>query len=65
MVASFRPYSEALSYIRCQFLLPAQYFGGKGYLIFLPNFRGSIGWGSESMRKNVRDWRGGDYKDIM
>jgi len=44
---------------------PAQYFAGKGYLVFLPNVRGSIGWGSEFMRKNYRDWGGGDYRDLM
>jgi len=44
---------------------PAQYFAGRGYLVFLPNVRGSIGWGSEFLRKNIRDWGGGDYKDLM
>jgi len=44
---------------------PAQYFAGKGYLVFLPNVRGSIGWGSEFMRKNYRDWGGDDYQDLM
>jgi len=47
------------------YMNPAQYFAGKGYLVLLPNPRGSIGWGSEFMRKNIRDWGGGDYKDLM
>ncbi len=44
---------------------PAQYYAGLGYLVYLPNVRGSIGWGSEFMRKDVRDWGGGDYRDLM
>jgi dipeptidyl aminopeptidase/acylaminoacyl peptidase len=44
---------------------PAQYFAGQGYLVYMPNVRGSIGWGSEFMRKDLRDWGGGDYRDLM
>ena len=44
---------------------PAQYFAGQGYLVYMPEVRGSIGWGSEFMRKNLRDWGGGDYRDLM
>jgi len=44
---------------------PAQYFAGQGYLVYMPNVRGSIGWGSEFLRKNMRDWGGGDYRDLM
>jgi dipeptidyl aminopeptidase/acylaminoacyl peptidase len=44
---------------------PAQYFAGQGYLVYMPNIRGSIGWGSEFMRKDVRDWGGADYRDLM
>jgi dipeptidyl aminopeptidase/acylaminoacyl peptidase len=44
---------------------PAQYFAGQGYLVYMPNVRGSIGWGSEFMRKNLRDWGGADYRDLM
>jgi dipeptidyl aminopeptidase/acylaminoacyl peptidase len=44
---------------------PAQYYAGQGYLVFTPNVRGSIGWGSEYMRKDIRDWGGGDYRDLM
>ena len=44
---------------------PAQYYAGRGYLVFIPNIRGSIGWGSEFLRKNYRDWGGGDFKDLM
>ncbi|MEN6310280.1 MAG: S9 family peptidase [Acidobacteriota bacterium] len=44
---------------------PAQYYAGQGYLVYAPEIRGSIGWGSEFMRKNVRDWGGADYRDLM
>jgi dipeptidyl aminopeptidase/acylaminoacyl peptidase len=44
---------------------PAQYFAGQGYLVYMPDVRGSIGWGSEFMRKDIRDWGGGDYRDLM
>lgn len=44
---------------------PAQYFAGQGYLVYMPDVRGSIGWGSEFMRKDMRDWGGGDYRDLM
>jgi dipeptidyl aminopeptidase/acylaminoacyl peptidase len=44
---------------------PAQYFAGQGYLVYMPDVRGSIGWGSEYMRKNIRDWGGADYRDLM
>jgi dipeptidyl aminopeptidase/acylaminoacyl peptidase len=44
---------------------PAQYFAGQGYLVYMPDVRGSIGWGSEFLRKNLRDWGGGDYRDLM
>jgi dipeptidyl aminopeptidase/acylaminoacyl peptidase len=47
------------------YFCPAQYFAGRGYLVYLPDVRGSIGWGSEFMRMNYRDWGGGDYRDLM
>ncbi len=47
------------------FHCPAQYFAGRGYLVYMPDVRGSIGWGSEFMRKDMRDWGGGDYRDLM
>ena len=44
---------------------PAQYFAGQGYLVYMPNVRGSIGWGSTFLRANLRDWGGGDYRDLI
>jgi dipeptidyl aminopeptidase/acylaminoacyl peptidase len=44
---------------------PAQYFAGQGYLVYMPNVRGSIGWGSSFLRGDLRDWGGGDYRDLI
>ena len=43
----------------------AQVFAGQGYAIFLPNPRGSAGYGEPFRRANVKDWGYGDYRDIM
>ncbi len=37
----------------------------KGYFVFLPNPRGSYGQGEAFTRANVRDFGGGDLRDIM
>ena len=42
-----------------------QYYAGKGYFFFKPNFRGSSGYGHEFRRADIGDWGGGDYQDIM
>jgi len=36
-----------------------------GYAVFMPNFRGSGGYGREFLRANVGDWGGGDFQDVM
>ncbi|MES2300068.1 MAG: S9 family peptidase [Pseudomonadota bacterium] len=36
-----------------------------GYFVFLPNPRGSFGQGSAFTRANVRDFGGGDWRDIL
>jgi dipeptidyl aminopeptidase/acylaminoacyl peptidase len=43
----------------------AQLFASQGYLVFLPNFRGSSGQGMEWMMANVRDWGEGPMSDVM
>jgi dipeptidyl aminopeptidase/acylaminoacyl peptidase len=40
-------------------------FAQKGYAIFLPNPRGSGGYGEQFRAANVRDWGGKDYEDLM
>src|SRR5262245_7248394 len=43
----------------------AHVWAGKGWLVFLPNVRGSSGYGEKFLLANVRDWGGGDYQDIQ
>lgn len=40
-------------------------WAGEGWAVFYPNFRGSSGYGEEFLRANMKDWGGGDYKDIQ
>jgi len=44
---------------------PLQVLAGKGFAVFMPNPRGSYGYGEKFRMANVRDWGGGDFKDIM
>jgi dipeptidyl aminopeptidase/acylaminoacyl peptidase len=37
----------------------------RGYAIFYPNIRGSIGYGQQFIEMNRGDWGGGDFKDAM
>lgn len=43
----------------------AHIWAGKGWLVFLPNVRGSSGYGEKFLMANYRDWGGGDYQDIQ
>jgi dipeptidyl aminopeptidase/acylaminoacyl peptidase len=42
-----------------------QLLAARGYAVFLPNFRGSFGWGTEFTEANNGDMGGGDYQDII
>jgi dipeptidyl aminopeptidase/acylaminoacyl peptidase len=44
---------------------PVHAFSEEGYLVFMPNPRGSGGYGEEFRRSNFKDWGYGDYQDIM
>jgi dipeptidyl aminopeptidase/acylaminoacyl peptidase len=44
---------------------PLHVFAGLGYAVFMPNVRGSYGYGERFRKANMRDWGGGDYRDIM
>ncbi len=44
---------------------PVQTFAEQGYLVWLPNPRGSGGFGYKYRHANYRDWGYGDYRDIM
>jgi dipeptidyl aminopeptidase/acylaminoacyl peptidase len=37
----------------------------RGYAVFYPNIRGSVGYGLDFVTANRRDWGGGDFKDVM
>ncbi len=37
----------------------------QGFIVFQPNFRGSMGYGKDFQGANVGDWGGKDYQDIM
>jgi dipeptidyl aminopeptidase/acylaminoacyl peptidase len=53
---AFRPSSGAWPY---------QALVDEGFLLFLPNPRGSTGFGESFRKAVVKDWGGGDYRDIM
>ena len=44
---------------------PIHAFAAQGYVLFMPNPRGSGGYGERFRRANLRDWGYGDYRDIM
>lgn len=46
-------------------LLPHQALAGAGYLVLLPNPRGSIGYGEAFAQACVGDWGGKDFEDLM
>jgi dipeptidyl aminopeptidase/acylaminoacyl peptidase len=43
----------------------AHIWAGKGWAVFLPNVRGSSGYGEKFLLANVKDWGGGDFQDIQ
>lgn len=48
-----------------EFHLTAREWAARGYFVFLPNYRGSFGQGEAFTRANVRDFGGGDFRDIL
>jgi len=42
-----------------------QLLASRGYAIFYPNIRGSVGYGQKFVESNRSDWGGGDFKDVM
>jgi dipeptidyl aminopeptidase/acylaminoacyl peptidase len=45
--------------------LEAQIYAAAGYVVLLPNPRGSVSYGEAFAQGCVGDWGGGDYRDIM
>jgi dipeptidyl aminopeptidase/acylaminoacyl peptidase len=44
---------------------PGQFYAGQGWAVLYPNPRGSTGYGEKFMRANIKDWGGGDFRDVM
>jgi dipeptidyl aminopeptidase/acylaminoacyl peptidase len=42
-----------------------QLLAARGYAVFYPNIRGSLGYGQEFIEMNRGDWGGADFKDVM
>lgn len=42
-----------------------QLLAARGYAVFYPNIRGSLGYGNRFVEMNRGDWGGADFKDIM
>jgi dipeptidyl aminopeptidase/acylaminoacyl peptidase len=43
----------------------AEVFASGGYVVFMPNPRGSVGWGQELTDDINRDWGGKAFEDVM
>ena len=46
-------------------LIPRQLLANEGYVVIMPNPRGSSGYGGEFLTANFSDWGGGDFRDLM
>jgi len=46
-------------------LLPKQLLANQGYVVLMPNPRGSSAYGVDFVRANFQDWGGGDFRDLM
>jgi dipeptidyl aminopeptidase/acylaminoacyl peptidase len=42
-----------------------QLLAARGYAVFYPNVRGSVGYGQKFVEMNRGDWGGGDFRDVM
>ncbi|HKF26756.1 MAG TPA: S9 family peptidase [Candidatus Acidoferrum sp.] len=42
-----------------------QLLAARGYAVFYPNIRGSIGYGEKFIETNRADWGGADFKDVV
>jgi dipeptidyl aminopeptidase/acylaminoacyl peptidase len=42
-----------------------QLLAARGYAVFYPNIRGSVGYGQKFLEMNRGDWGGADFKDVM
>ena len=44
---------------------PLEIWAERGYMILMPNYRGSTGYGAKFRRGDRHDWGGGDYNDVF
>jgi len=44
---------------------PVRIFSARGYAVFMPNPRGSNGYGQNFREMAVKDWGGGDFEDVQ
>jgi dipeptidyl aminopeptidase/acylaminoacyl peptidase len=44
---------------------PIAVFADRGFAVLRPNVRGSAGYGRDFRYANLRDWGGGDFRDVM
>jgi dipeptidyl aminopeptidase/acylaminoacyl peptidase len=58
------PHGGPASYDAVGFDWMAQYFAGRGYMIFQPNFRGSDGFGVEHREAGYGEWGGKMQDDV-
>jgi dipeptidyl aminopeptidase/acylaminoacyl peptidase len=49
----------------CEFAPLPQFFASKGYVVLLPNVRGSTGYGVEFRDACIKDWGGKDLGDVV
>jgi dipeptidyl aminopeptidase/acylaminoacyl peptidase len=42
-----------------------QFWASRGYAVFVPNFRGSTGFGKRFQKLIYKDWGGGHYQDLL
>lgn len=42
-----------------------QIFANRGYVVIVPNFRGSTGYGKTFQQKIYKDWGGNEFKDVL
>jgi dipeptidyl aminopeptidase/acylaminoacyl peptidase len=54
-----------LTYLAQPSPYPTAVFAAEGYAVLRPNPRGSSGYGTAFRQANIKDWGGGDYRDLM
>lgn len=61
----FAPQFSSSAEPQPQELYPPQLFAERGFAVFMPNIRGSAGYGEQFRAADVNDWGGEDLQDIL